>query len=66
MMHCADPDGWHEQVFKSGRIILRDKMWVLISAVGAVHVLLALFFLDFHVNVPKTHNTNLPKLMDCA
>ena len=41
-------------------------MWVLISAVGALHVLLSLFFLEFHVNVHISNDTNLPKLMDCA
>jgi hypothetical protein len=68
MMQCADPDGLHDvnEVFESGRMILREKMWVLISAVGALHVLLSLFFLEFHVNVHITNDTNLPKLMDCA
>lgn len=52
--------------FESGRIILREKMWVWISAVGALHVLLSLFFLEFHVSVHISNDTNLSKLMDCA
>ena len=67
-MQYADPDGLHDvnEVFESGRNILREKMWVLISAVGALHVLLSFFFLEFHVSVHISNDTNLPKLMDCA
>lgn len=58
------------EVFDMGGIVVRDRMWVLITAIGARHVSLSLLFPYFHVNCCELLHLNpwcnVLILMDCT
>ena len=49
MMQGAGPHGlcYASEVFEMGGIVVRDRMWMLITAIGALHVSLSLFSVIF-------------------
>ena len=52
MMQGAGPAGlcYASEVFEMGGIVVRDRMWMLITAIGTLHVSLSISFPYFHVN----------------